>query len=111
MLIARDKNEDPDCGGDALGTLFGLNNNRTRNDKLEENQDLTSDEFNVYYQSSNKTFITVTLTQVTTNKVGADCSQPGSIVFSYCNGVYRALSYRDDRFQLNQAYQFEALKI
>ncbi|NBU99401.1 MAG: hypothetical protein EBS19_14540 [Spirochaetia bacterium] len=102
--------EDPDCGGDVIGTLLGLNNDRTKLTKLEENQELTGKEFQLFFQSTSKTVITISLIQVIQadpNKL-KDCSKPGLLFISYCNGVYKTLNFRNDSFQLNQDYQFEA---
>jgi hypothetical protein len=110
LLGQRNPKEDPDCGGDAIGTLFGLNNNRTKYSKLEENQELIKEDPDLFYQSAKKTLITISLIQVTQAdpNILKDCSKPGSIAISYCSGVYRTLNFRDDSFQLNQVSQFEA---
>jgi hypothetical protein len=113
LLGNRNPSESVECGGDLIGTLFGLNNNRINRTKLEENQEITTD-YNTYwyYQSSKRTIITVTLfeTNTSNNNISIDCSKPGFVDISYCNGIYIADTFRQYAFKLNQVYQFEAQK-
>lgn len=108
-LLIASENEDPECGGGALRTLFGLNNNRINWIKLEENNTITSANGSLwYYESSKKSLITVTFTQGTPAKIGAICNNSGSLVTSYCNGVYASGINRQEPLALNQVYTYEA---
>jgi hypothetical protein len=111
LLGQRDKNEDPDCGGDVIGTLFGLNNYRRKYTKLEENQEvITASNFDDrFYQSSKKTKITITLVSATSTNTDEqpDCSNSGAIITSHCNGIYIADINRKTPLLLNQSYQYE----
>jgi hypothetical protein len=110
LLGQRNPKEDPDCGGDAIGTLFGLNNDRTKYSKLEENQEIIKNgTTTLFYESAKKTLITISLIQVTQAdpNILKDCSKPGNIVVSYCNGVYREVNF-NIYVGLNQVTQFYA---
>jgi hypothetical protein len=114
LLGQRNPKEDPDCGGDAIGTLFGLNNDRRKYEKLEEDQEIvtTSNFDDRYYQSSKKTIITVTLVSATSTNIDkqTDCSNAGAIITSSCNGIYIADINRQTPLLLNQSYQYEPKK-
>jgi|JI9StandDraft_1071089.scaffolds.fasta_scaffold101545_2 hypothetical protein len=113
LLGNRNPNESVECGGDLLGTVFGLNNTGINRTKLEENQEITVN-YNTYwyYQSSQRTMITVTLIEGKSANVNTsvDCNKGGSIVTSYCNSIYIAGKNRKEPLLLNEPYQYEAKK-
>ncbi len=110
MLLAnRPKDEDPNCGGDVIGTIFGLNSNQIKYEALQENieADFYSDVYKSYL-SAKKTTITVSLIEsLAISSSSENCSNVGQVIYSYCNGFVNTVKSDISPFLLSQSVRYE----
>ncbi|HNH07662.1 MAG TPA: hypothetical protein PK683_04115 [Leptospiraceae bacterium] len=119
MLLAnRPKDEDPNCGGDPLETLFGLNKDKLNQfTPLAENQEIVTDFIDnsykytndISYLSSKKSEIQITPIEIQSNTECCSTSFKASSAAAYCSGVKSIVFFPSQKYLLLETIKISAV--